>query len=137
MYEFEGLAYKQNATQREFDMFRAAGDCAVQAVGRVMKIADSDSGRPIVSGILTELQTLFDFKSIATKDKATVSKEMIFLVQTLQDRYGVVHGDLKPANLLRCYDGKLRLCDFDSARLVDECPEAWEGLVSDRYLAPN
>ena len=102
-----------------------------------MRLTDSGSGQPVVSGILTELQTPFDFKSIATKDKATVSNKMISLVQTLHDRYGVIHGHIKPGNLLRCSDGKLRLCDFGSARLVYECPEAWEGLASDSYLAPN
>ena len=41
MYEFEGPAHKQNATQREFNQFPAAGDCAVRAIGRVMNISGS------------------------------------------------------------------------------------------------
>ena len=39
--------------------------------------------------------------------------------------------------MLRCNDGRLRLCDFDSARPIDEAPEAWEGVSTDQYLAPN
>jgi serine/threonine protein kinase len=39
--------------------------------------------------------------------------------------------------MLRCSDGKLRFCDFDSARPIDEDPEAWEGFCIEQYLAPN
>ncbi|KAK3078500.1 hypothetical protein LTS18_007349 [Coniosporium uncinatum] len=45
--------------------------------------------------------------------------------------------DVKPDNFLRCRDGKLRLCDFDSARGVDDDEEGYEGMVTGEFLAPN
>lgn len=62
---------------------------------------------------------------------------MVRLVGRLHERYRMVHGDIKPANVVRCSDGKLRLCDFDSARPMNEDPQAWEGIATEQYLAPN
>lgn len=101
VYRHEDFAYKQNCFQREFDMMKMAGDCAVKAIARVIKMRD---GWPVMTGLLMELETPFDVKS---------------------------------ANMLRCRDGKLRFCDFDSARPLDEDPQAWEGMCTDQYLAPN
>ncbi len=41
--------------------------------------------------------------------------------------------------MLRCHDGKLRVCNLDSAPAVDEDPqfEDWEGSCTDEYTAPN
>ena len=37
---------------------------------------------------------------------------------------GLVHGDVKPANLLLSHDGELRLADFDAASIADDRPLA-------------
>ncbi|KEZ42490.1 hypothetical protein SAPIO_CDS5701 [Scedosporium apiospermum] len=106
-----GFAYKVHVSQREVDLMKAAGDCSVAPLSRLVP---------------------------AEKRKA-IQEEMVSLVERLHSsEIGLVHGDIKPANFLRCRDGKLRLCDFDSARLIaDEEAEGWEGFVSERYVAPS
>lgn len=49
----------------------------------------------------------------------------------------MLHGEIKPGNFLHCKDGLFRLCDFDSARLMDADPEGWKGLTTGEFLAPN
>ena len=64
--------------------------------------------------------------------------EMIELVRTLHEIYGMVHGDLRSLNMVRCHDGRLRFYDFEFARPSDENPGVWDGgLVTEQYLAPN
>lgn len=41
----------------------------------------------------------------------------------------VVHGDLKPANLLRGGDGRIKIVDFGSALVFQETAGAWDGQV--------
>ena len=41
----------------------------------------------------------------------------------------VVHGDLKPANLLRGGDGRIKIVDFGSALEYQEAAGAWDGQV--------
>ncbi|EGX52414.1 hypothetical protein AOL_s00043g203 [Orbilia oligospora ATCC 24927] len=43
----------------------------------------------------------------------------------------MVHGDIKPANFLICQDGKIRLCDFESACPEDEPVGLWGPLIDD------
>lgn len=134
VYKVGNLAYKLNCTQRELDMMKRAGDCAVKPVARVMQLRD---GRPVMPGLLMELQTPLDIKQIKESERAIVKDEMIWLIATLHKTYRMVHGDIKPLNMLRCKDGKLRFCDFDSARPIDEDVSVWEGGGTDQYLAPK
>jgi len=83
------------------------------------------------------LRTLFDVGTVGEDERAYVKAEMITLVSTLHEEHRVVHGDVKPDDFLRCRDGKLRLCDFDSARRVDDDEEGYEDMVTEELLAPN
>ncbi|KAK3299671.1 kinase-like domain-containing protein [Chaetomium fimeti] len=114
--EFLGLG---GSGQREVDLMTAAGDCSIAPLSRVLW----ERGGGVVPA----------------EQRAAVMQEMVGLVERLHSsEFGIVHGDIKPANFLRCRDGKLRLCDFDSARLIaDEKAEGWEGFMSHRYLAPS
>ena len=134
VYAYKGLAYKQNCLARELEMMQKAGDCAVRAVAQVVSM---DDGRPVMGGLLMELETPLDIKRVEESEKAVVRDHMIRLVGKLHSKYRMVHGDIKPSNMLRCTDGALRLCDFDSARPLDEDPLSWEGLCTPQYLAPN
>ncbi|KAK3308976.1 kinase-like domain-containing protein [Chaetomium strumarium] len=132
-----GFACKVLATQREVDFMKAAGDCSAAPLSRVM--GKVDGGVLVPCGLIMELATPFQFKLVPADERRAVMDEMVGLVERLHGpEFGIVHGDIKPANLLRCRDGRLRLCDFDSARFVaDEEAEGWEAFISDRYLAPS
>ncbi|KAG0645615.1 Dual specificity mitogen-activated kinase kinase jkk-1 [Hyphodiscus hymeniophilus] len=132
--EWKGSALKYNAMQRGFDSMMIAQDCAVRPVGRIMR---KIQGRAVMTGLLTELLTPFDVTSIAPAEKPEIKREMIRLVSTLHEKYRMAHGDIKPSNFLRCKDGSLRLCDFDTARLVDDEEADYEGCATLQFLAPN
>jgi serine/threonine protein kinase len=133
----DGFAYKLHATQHEVDFMKLAGDCSVTPISRVLGKIE---GVLVPLGVIMELATPFDFQSVPVEQRRAVMDEMVSLLERLHGpEFGIVHSDFKPLNLLRCRDGKLRLCDFDSARLIDEevTLEDWEGFVSPRYIAPS
>ncbi|KAL2138653.1 hypothetical protein VTI28DRAFT_6456 [Corynascus sepedonium] len=132
-----GFAYKTQSSDREVDFMKAAGDCSITPICRVMDRVEDRNGVLVPWGVIMELATPYNFKLVAPEERKAVMDEMVGLVERLHSEFGIVHGDIKPANFLRC-DGKLRLCDFDSARFIaDETTEGWEGFFSDRYLAPS
>jgi len=72
VYQHKSSAYKQNCFQREFEMMKMAGDCAVKAIARVIKMKD---GWPVMTGLLMELETPFDVKSVKESEReATMGK---------------------------------------------------------------
>lgn len=66
-----------------------------------------------------------------------VRDEMIELINTLHQKYQLVHGDIKPTHFVRSKDGKLRLCDFEEARPIHENPKKWRGRATWMYTSPN
>ncbi|KAJ7215435.1 kinase-like domain-containing protein [Mycena pura] len=113
--------------ERVFSMMRLAGDCCVSIVGRMFC-----GGHP--SGICMPIEEPVDPVSIATKE------ERVRLIHQLRDLVAelhaknIVHGDLKPQNLLLCSDGRLRLCDFDNAALESDNHVATEYTIP--YCSP-
>jgi serine/threonine protein kinase len=53
--------------------------------------------------------------SLLIPSNASITQGMISVVQELHGK-GTLHGDIKPANMLLCSDGQMRLCDFAEAR---------------------
>lgn len=127
----EDLVYKMNASQREFDLMRAAGDCAVTPLSRVL--CTFDSGQVFTDGLVTELGTPFDIMSVPRDKRADVKDEMVALLTRLHQVHGIIHGDVKSVNMVRCRDGSLRFCDFDSARRIKDDASEWEGFGTPRY----
>ncbi|KAJ7601330.1 kinase-like domain-containing protein, partial [Mycena polygramma] len=63
------------------------------------------------------LETPIDPPNIPTKDeRIRLIYQLRHLVVDLHSRK-IVHGDIKPQNLLMCSDGRLRFCDFDESSL--------------------
>ncbi|KAI5830769.1 hypothetical protein K523DRAFT_371928 [Schizophyllum commune Tattone D] len=98
---------------RQMQICIQAEDCAVPIVGRVF-----DDGAMV--GYVMPLETPLDPASIATKDeRLAIIHELCELVERLHQR-GIVHGDLKCQNLVRCANGTLRFIDFDCASRVGD-----------------
>jgi hypothetical protein len=140
IYKYQGIILKWEARQPEYEMMIKAGDCSVKPLGRLMEF---ENGRPCTIGIMMELQTPFDVKEVKDSEKSWIKDEMIRLVTTLHMTHGIVHGDIKPDNFLRCNDGKLRLCDFGEAAPVGDQYEYEKhtgrdiSFATEMYIAPN
>ncbi|KAF2103294.1 kinase-like protein, partial [Rhizodiscina lignyota] len=135
VYEYLGRAYKTNTNQRAYDLQMSADDCAARPAGRVMKIMGDGSGPACVGMLMMRLEP-FDVTKVRAEEKDHFKKEMLRLVVKLHKEYGIVHGNIKPENFLRCADGTLRLCDFDCARFSNGDVDGWE-VGSQEYMSPN
>lgn len=132
--EFAGKCYKSRGSQREYDMMIAAGDCSVKAYGR--SLYRTPKGEVVMDGYVMKLEEPLDPKTVEPGRRRFWMHQMISVVLALH-RKGIVHGDIKPANMLICGDGKLRLCDFNEARRVNEDAEIWDGATTDNYVSPS
>ncbi|KAK6359772.1 hypothetical protein TWF696_000910 [Orbilia brochopaga] len=129
----EDLALKETKRTGEYDMMRHARDCSVYPIGRVLEL---DEGKPKQVGILMEKSAPLYLRRLSFDEATKIAGEMVLLVNKLH-AYGVIHGDIRPSHFLRCRDKKLRLCDFEAARLVDENPEDLDNTTyrSGKYYA--
>ncbi|KAK0220998.1 kinase-like domain-containing protein [Armillaria nabsnona] len=108
------------AMENELRMMLLAGDCSVAVVGRLYSNAE-------VVGFITQYEScvapapeVFKNPRIRVELSAERKLEIIWQLCDLIDRLhkrGILHGDIKPPNLVMCSDGSLRLCDFGSAML--------------------
>jgi hypothetical protein len=126
--------YKSMGSHRELDMMLAAGDCTVQVYERV-SWAEAD-GRKTVWGFTMKRETPIDVKTIHPNHRSDPMHGMTSSVIALHDK-GIIHGAVKPANMLLCSDGTIRLCDLAEARLLSEDPADWEGMTTANYVSPH
>lgn len=130
-------AVKNGGSEREFYLMKKAGSCSVKPIGRVM-MEDPVTGRVTTTGIMMDLEKPFNCSTISPDQRPTLAKEMIHLVHRLHQTYRIVHGDIKPENmLLTLSDNRLVLCDFAESRTLDDDPGLWDGATTINYLAPN
>lgn len=134
----EGLAIKNRASDHEFRLMKKAGSCSVKPIGRVMMMKDDQSEEVFVTGIIMSMEEPFHCTAIPTYLRSDLAKQMLDLVHTLHETYRIIHGDIKPENLLvRRSDNNLILCDFAESRDMDEDLDSWDGASTTNYLAPN
>ncbi|ERF69419.1 hypothetical protein EPUS_05964 [Endocarpon pusillum Z07020] len=85
-----------------------------------------------------DLALPFDYTVISAQQRDGLAREMINLTQKLHNTQCVIHGDIKPENMLiRRSDFRLIFCDFAESRIRDEDPNRWQGATTINYLAPN
>lgn len=121
-------------------MLFAGADCSVQPLGRIF-----NSDYKIIGFIMPLERALapsggymnIEFiprPKLSREQKKAVIFKLCQLMKILHAK-GIVHGDVKPQNLLLCSDGEVRLCDWANASTEGEAkiPQA----VSEHYLSPR
>ncbi|KAJ7603963.1 kinase-like domain-containing protein, partial [Mycena polygramma] len=102
--------YHGDDLERIWRIMHLAGDCSVSLVGRLFQGG-------VVVGICMPIETPIDPATISTKgERVQMIHQLRELLSELHTKQ-IVHGDLKPQNLLMCSDGRIRLCDFDNASI--------------------
>lgn len=90
-----------------------------------------------------DLQDYLRSETITWEQRVKFAKVFMFAMKTLHQDVGLVHGDLKPANLLLIPQGQdyvIKLIDFDRPILLDENRIPWESegyLGSPSYYSPE
>ena len=135
LYKVKGSrkVYKSGGSKHEFVMMTAAGECSVKAHG--LSLLRDPLGLVMIMGSIMDLETPLEPQNVDPGQRRFLMNQMISVVLALH-RKGIIHGDLKPANMLLCSDGKLRLCDFAEARRVDDNLDSWEGATTINYMSP-
>jgi serine/threonine protein kinase len=100
-----------------------------------------DEGRPWVVMELVEGETLSDAVKrgpLSADRTASVGRSVAEALAYVHGR-GLVHRDVKPANVLLGDDGRSRLTDFGIARLIDSAKVTSTGMMvgTASYLAPE
>ncbi|EPS41261.1 hypothetical protein H072_4861 [Dactylellina haptotyla CBS 200.50] len=143
--KIRGMAVKYPAEEREIAMAQLCGpgDCGVKILGHTYYALEKVGGTPFKTGITMEIAQPIrhNIANFTDDEKRTLKEEMIALLERLHDKYNMVHGDIKPANFVRCTDGKLRMCDFETSRPADEDPALWGvkgvGRYTSQYRCPT
>ncbi|KAJ6602550.1 kinase-like domain-containing protein, partial [Mycena vulgaris] len=105
--------HSPNGIERIWNVMQLAGDCSVSILGRIFLEPESDQ----VMGFCMPIEAPINTSNFGTKD------ERVRLIYQLRDLLAdlhtkkIVHGDVKPANILMCSDGRPRFCDFDGASI--------------------
>ncbi|KAE9410675.1 hypothetical protein BT96DRAFT_912175 [Gymnopus androsaceus JB14] len=90
---------------RQLKVMEYAGDCAIDQQ---------------VKGIVMPCETVISPPSIPKDERTRLVYELRDLTHRFHQK-GLVHGDIKPANLLRCSpDSQLRFCDFGTSSFVGD-----------------
>ena len=100
-----------------------------------------DTGRPWVVMELVEGETLADTirRGAVPSDRVAEIGSRLADALAYVHSQGLVHRDVKPANVLIGHDGRVRLTDFGIARLVDAAKVTATGLTvgTASYLSPE
>ena len=140
IYRFQEarIAYKSGGTLEEYRMMELAGDCSVTPRGRALSPYHGANNYVVkLDGILMDLETPLEPELANGLDREKLMRQMIHCVERLHSVYGVVHGDVKPQNMLICSDGKVHLCDFAESRRIHDDPNDWDGMTTVNYILPH
>lgn len=104
--------------EKELRMMLLAGDCSVKPLGRVFRDGKlygivTSYEKPVVP-----LRDSFEKPMIPIElsrgERLKLIDQLCSLVSRLHAK-GLIHGDVKPENLLHCSDGQLQFCDLAEA----------------------
>jgi hypothetical protein len=120
---------------------RAAGRLAHPGIVAIHDVGQADDGRPFIVMEYVAGRSMDEYlKRDVLPDPALVLDWAAQVADALDHahRQGIVHRDVKPANILVDRDGRARLADFGIARLADsELTRDGAFLGSPAYAAPE
>ncbi|MBC7678052.1 MAG: serine/threonine protein kinase [Pseudorhodobacter sp.] len=129
------------SSARAADEARTLAQLSHPSLVQVYDAGTDDHGRPWVVMELVDGETLADAirrRPLASERVAVIGAVVAEGLAHVHAR-GLVHRDVKPANVLVGRDGAVRLTDFGIARLVDSAKVTSTGLLvgTASYLAPE
>jgi serine/threonine protein kinase len=125
-------------------MLREARAAAVLSHPSIVQVYDvvTDSGRPWVVMELLDARSLselvLDDGPLAPRAVAKIGVALLGALEVAHDA-GVLHRDVKPANVLVCTDGRCVLTDFGVARMPTDQQLTTPGMVlgSPHFISPE
>jgi len=133
-------AKEVEAHNRGFDEARAIAALNHPNIATIYEISESEGGPVLVLEYLPG-KTLRSRIAAGQLGLAEIVQYGLQIAEGLAyaHGHGLVHGDVKPENLLFAEDGRLKITDFGLARSFDERTVTLNGKVSGtpRYLAPE
>ncbi|MGH9790263.1 MAG: protein kinase domain-containing protein, partial [Candidatus Acidiferrales bacterium] len=110
--------------QRFYREARAAGKMSHPGIVTIHDIAEDENGRPYLVMEFVEGSTLQDIAAqrLANGEKLPLSQALDIAIQVANaldyaHKRGVVHRDVKPANILVTHDGVAKVADFGIAKV--------------------
>lgn len=126
--------FKMGTEQREYDLHKAAGDCAIPLRGKVLSENKWNNSIDL-DGYFMDFATPVEHTSTTPVQRKQMIREMIHAVDKIHEK-GIIHGDIKLDNMLLDKQGHLRLCDFEEGLFEYEDEETWNGNVTWHYVSP-
>src|SRR5689334_4074832 len=114
-----GVAESADLLERFYREAQAAGGLQHPNIVTIYELAES-GGAPFIAMEYLEGESLE--KIIARKPALPLATKLGYIVQTCRaldhaHRHGVIHRDVKPANIMVTHDGVVKVVDFGIARL--------------------
>ncbi|QRV97783.1 kinase domain protein [Ceratobasidium sp. AG-Ba] len=114
-YFIKILPERTEILEKELRMMLLAGDCSVNPVGRVFTKGQLCGFLTFRQQPITAPHAAWETAKVSSDltraERLQLIDEFCSLLGRLHKK-GIIHGDVKPSNLLRCSDGSLRFCDF-------------------------
>jgi serine/threonine protein kinase len=122
---------------KELRMMLLAGDCSVAPVGRVFQYGKLYGFfTPYAKALVPSCDPFEEARiplELPRSERLKLIDQLRLLLTRLHAK-GLIHGDIKPTNLLICSDGELRFCDF--AEAVVEADDTKPRAFTVQYLSP-
>ena len=136
-----GYAHQPEALARFQAEALHAGALSHSNIARVYDYAEPASGQPYLVMELVDGPSLADVLAGGALDVARTMDIVAQVAAGLQAAHGagLIHRDVKPANILLAADGTIRITDFGIARAVGSVPLTATGMVmgTPGYIAPE
>lgn len=110
--------FKLHGTEHEIEMMLAAGDCSIRPLQIVIGSALPFGRPPIVYGYSMSLEKPLEVIAVDPAQRLPIVHGTIAFILELH-RKGVVHGDVRPANMLICSGNRASQLSFTPPHLSE------------------